>query len=223
MPLNKTTGNMFDWTSHTWNPIRGKCLHDCSYCSIKDIAKRYNKPQEPIHLVESELKTNLGEGNIIFVGSSCDMFAKDIPDEWIRKVLRHCKEFDKNKYLFQTKDPSRFLCFEGEYPTYTYYGTTIETNEEYNLGNAPMRQVRASWMKALKSPNKIVTIEPIMEFELEPFVKMLRFIHPLWINIGADSKGHKLREPSRAKVNELIVRLKTFTEVKRKTNLERLK
>ena len=32
MPLNKTKGDMYDFITHTWNPIRGRCLHDCSYC-----------------------------------------------------------------------------------------------------------------------------------------------------------------------------------------------
>lgn len=30
--MNKQTGNMYEWVSHTWNPIKGKCPHDCNYC-----------------------------------------------------------------------------------------------------------------------------------------------------------------------------------------------
>lgn len=222
MPMNKTKGNMYSWTNYTYNPIRGRCKHDCSYCSIKDIAKRFDKPQEPIHLVESELKTNLGEGNIIFVGSSCDIMASDVPSEWISKVLVHCKNFDGNTYLFQTKDPSRFLKFRGEYPTNTVFGITLETNRETNLANAPTRASRVSWMEETWMRRKTVTLEPIMSFDLEPFVEMLKRIKPEWINIGADSKGHGLDEPTRLEVDDLIIELKKFTEVKRKTNLERL-
>jgi protein gp37 len=224
MGVNKLTknSNMYDWVQMTWNPVRGKCIHDCSYCSIKSISKRFDKPQEPIHLVESELKTNLGEGKTIFVGSSCDLFAKDVPSEWISKVLRHCKNFDGNKYLFQTKDPSRFPDFTGEYPTNTFYGTTIETNRENDLANAPTRESRADWMRECRSKHKIVTIEPIMKFDLEKFVIMIRKINPEWVNIGCDSKGNGLEEPSRAEVDALIVELKKFTEIKKKINLERL-
>jgi molybdopterin converting factor small subunit len=35
---------------------------------------------------EKELKTDLGKGNFIFVGSSCDMWAQNIPEEWIEKL-----------------------------------------------------------------------------------------------------------------------------------------
>lgn len=216
MTMRESKGNMYDWVTMTWSPIVGLCRHNCNYCYMKRF------PQKPIHLNEKALKDNLGEGNIIFVCSGTDLMASDVPSEWISKVLAHCRNFDGNTYLFQTKDPSRFPDFAGEYPRQTFYGTTIETNEEFNLGNAPTRKSRADWMKECRSPNKIVTIEPIMRFRLEPFVKMLREIHPAWINIGADSKGHGLDEPSRAEVDELIVRLKEFTEVKRKTNLERL-
>ncbi len=42
----------------------------------------------------------------------------------------------------------------------------------------------------------MVTIEPIMDFDLEPFVEMIKNTKPKFVNIGADSKGHNLPEPS---------------------------
>ena len=85
MALNKVSGNMYDFVTHTWNPIKGICPHACSYCYMKDINKRYKKQPKPLHLDEKELKTNLGSGNTIFVGSSCDMWAESVPVEWINK------------------------------------------------------------------------------------------------------------------------------------------
>ena len=35
MPLKKSVGNMYDFVTHTWSPVRGKCKHDCSYCMPK--------------------------------------------------------------------------------------------------------------------------------------------------------------------------------------------
>lgn len=87
MSLNKTKGNMYNFITHTWNPIKGKCLHDCTYCYMK----RWGK-QASIHLDEQEMKTELGQANHIFVGSSCDLFAADIPDEWIVRVLNKTRE-----------------------------------------------------------------------------------------------------------------------------------
>jgi hypothetical protein len=69
---------------------------------------------------------------------------------------------------------------------------------------------------------KMVTIEPVMDFDLEPFVEMIKAIKPEWVNIGADSKNHNLPEPSKDKVFALISRLSQFTEIRRKSNLDRL-
>lgn len=225
MSMNKTKGNMYSWTNYTYNPIRGRCKHDCSYCSIKDIAKRFNQKQEPIHLVESELKTNLGEGKTIFVGSSCDLFAKDIPDIWISKVLIHCKEYPKNTYIFQSKDPERIYQFRSEIPKGSLIGTTIESNIDHHISKAPSMEDRAYFLGLMESGDfkRFVTIEPILKFDLDKLVELIKMCRPNWVNVGADSKHTEgLIEPSRAEVDALIVELKKFTEVKRKTNLERL-
>ena len=95
--LHKAVGNMYDWISSTWNPIKGKCVrHDCIYCYMKRF------PQKPVRLDEKTLKEDLGKNNIIFVGSSCDVFAKDIPDNWISRVLEHCAAYPENQYIFQS-------------------------------------------------------------------------------------------------------------------------
>ena len=219
--LHKAVGNMYDWISSTWNPIKGKCVrHDCIYCYMKRF------PQKPVRLDEKTLKEDLGKNNIIFVGSSCDVFAKDIPDNWISRVLEHCAAYPENQYIFQSKDPSRIYQFRNALPKNSFIGTTIETNRDYNLSKAPGVQDRAYFMGQLDSIahgfKKFVTLEPICDFDVNELLLLIRMCKPDWVNIGADSKNHHLPEPSRAKVNDLIVELKKFTEVRKKTNLERL-
>jgi len=51
---------------------------------------------------------------------------------------------------------------------------------------------------------------------------MVYACRPQQVNIGADSMGKKLPEPSPQKVEELINELDVFTTVKRKANLKRL-
>ena len=74
MGLNLSKGDMYKFVNYTWNPIKGKCLHDCSYCYMKQINPNANPPR----LAEYELNTDLGCGRSIFIGSSTDMFAEDI-------------------------------------------------------------------------------------------------------------------------------------------------
>lgn len=71
-------------------------------------------------------------------------------------------------------------------------------------------------------PPKMVSIEPILDFDLDVMLVWLRNIEPQFVSIGADSKGHNLPEPSPGKVRELVNELSKFTEVKVKSNLGRL-
>ncbi len=208
---------MYGFVTHTWNPIKGKCSHDCKYCYMK-VWK-----QKPLHFVEKELKDNLGQDNFIFVGSSTDMFADDVPKEWIEKVLTQCRNYEGNTYLFQSKNPSGFWMFEGEYPKNTIFGTTLETNRDMRtISKAQSTKARISNMQDRYMKRTMITIEPIMDFDLDEFVEMIKEINPEWVNIGADSKNHNLPEPSSEKVEALIKELKKFTKVKIKDNLKRL-
>jgi len=69
---------------------------------------------------------------------------------------------------------------------------------------------------------RMITIEPILDFDLNEFSEMIKSINPSWVNIGADSKGHKMPEPGKEKIQKLIDELSAFTSVKIKTNLSRL-
>lgn len=222
MTLNKSNGNMYDFVSHTWNVIKGECPHGCEYCYMK----RWGK-QNPLRFDEHELKTNLGAGRFIFVGSSCDMWADEIPSEWITKILVHCSGYD-NRYLFQTKNPARFLQqtfspIETSLRLLDWVAcTTIETNRTYpQMGYAPIPLFRSSAMRQLKV-KKFATIEPIMDFDLREMVDLIRFANPEQVNIGADSGKNNLPEPPYEKVLELVAELSKFTVIAKKKNLARL-
>lgn len=214
--LNKSKGNMYGFVTHTWNPIKGKCSHDCSYCYMK------KWKQTPLRLDVRESVTDLGKDNFIFVGSSTDMFAEDVPEEWIEKVLEHCRKF-KNKYLFQSKNPMRINYFLDSIPKNSILCTTLETNRIYNNSNAPTVEKRAQWANIISEQRKtMVTVEPIMDFDMEEFINLIRMCNPFQVNIGADSKEHNLPEPSSDNIRLLAHRISEFTEVKIKDNLRRL-
>lgn len=219
MGLNISKGNMYDFVTHTWNAVKGICYHDCSYCYMK----RW-KNQKPVRLDEKEFKTDLGKGNFIFVGSSCDMFAQDIPEWWIVEVLTYCDKFD-NKYLFQTKNPTRLLRFTEILPEHSVVCTTIESDMWHDdiMKNSPLPEERAAAMDLLSDTlETYVTIEPILDFDLPNLVQLIRECKPKQVNIGADSGNNNLPEPSKEKVLQLIEELKKFTTISKKKNLGRL-
>lgn len=216
MGLNKSVGNMYEFVTHTWNPVKA-CNFDCKYCYIKSLKNYSLEPR----FSERELNTNLGDDRFIFVGSMCDLFGGWIHSEWIKKVIRQCLFFD-NHYLFQSKNPRRFNEFLKLFPAKTILGTTIETNRETgNISKAPSTYERAYAMQNIRF-DKEVTIEPILDFDLDELVLMIETIQPKFVAIGADSKGHNLDEPSPQKITNLIKEIEGFTEVKIKKNLSRI-
>lgn len=222
MPLRESKGNMYTWVTHEWNPVKGECYHNCSYCYMK----RWGK-QNPIRLDEWEFKYDLGCGKTIFVVSGSDLFAENVPDAWIEQVLYHCADYD-NTYLFQSKNPARIEEYlgTGHFPNKSIFCTTIESNYYYEevMKNSPLPYNRASAMNEIAHAgyDTYVTIEPILEFDLKDMVYLIETCLPKQVNIGADSGHNNLPEPSKDKVLALIEELKTFTVIDRKSNLERL-
>ena len=206
----------------TWNVIKGRCPdNDCKYCFMKVFQL------SPRHFDSSELKASLGEGNFIFVGSSNDVFSATVPADWIKRILEVCRAFPENRYLFQSKNPKRFSGLINEFPEASIFGTTIETNRnfgEYLVSKAPPPYERAHEMDFLsKYGYKVmITIEPLMDFDLEVLVGWMNNIQPEWINIGADSKGHHLPEPNDAKITQLVLKLHQNHKIILKSNLRRI-
>ena len=216
--LNKQTGNMYAWITHTWNPIKGNCPHACSYCYMK----RWDVGE--LRLDPKELKTNLKSENVIFIGSGTDAFCEQVPGDWIERVLSHCQGFD-NRYLFQSKNPARFKEFIGSYPENTILGTTLETDHLLDgVSSAPGILERVDAMRELSGAGFVtmLTIEPVIDFDPVAFLDLLRDCNPAWVNIGADSKRNRLPEPSSKKVEQLLSGIKSFTRVHAKRNLDRL-
>jgi protein gp37 len=223
--MTKAKGNMYNFITHTHNAVKGKCPHGCMYCYVNRINKRFNiTPKEP-YLDEKELKKNLGSGNIIFIGSSCDMWAKNIPSNFIHKTLESCNKYPKNAYVFQTKNPERFIDFKNEIPKGSHLGITIETNRKYDcMGNTHSPHFRSAYFKdwGLLCFSRFITIEPILDFDIDDFLQIHANIRPHYVNIGADSGNNRLPEPEPEKIRKLVSTLKTFTAVHLKPNLKRL-
>lgn len=216
---------MYEFISHTWNPLAGVCPHGCSYCSTENL-KKYpavkSKYSGEVRLEEKEFETNLKSKNFIFVCAQHDLFADGVPSIGIKQILEYCSTFD-NEYLFQSKNPKRFAEFK--LPKNSVVCTTIETNRWYPviMNNAPHPEERAEAMESLsKTYSTYVTIEPILDFDLDELVGLIHQCKPVKVNIGADSKGHNLPEPDSDKILRLISELKKFTTIDKKKNLGRL-
>lgn len=227
MPLKKSVGNMYPWVTHTHCHLGGECPHRCSYCYVNSFP--FGRPARykgPLRLIEKEFEVNYGSGKTIFIENCNDLFAVDVLDEFKEKIISHCKMWPDNTYVFQSKNPRLMARHYTFSPENTVFGTTIESSLYYPeiMRQAPMPVSRVRGMKMLPpKARKFVTIEPIMDFDIDILASWMDQIRPEFVNIGADSKGHHLPEPSPEKVNELILKLTAYgIEIREKHNLGRL-
>jgi len=209
---------MFDVITDTWNPVVG-CLHHCSYCWARRLAEtklknveRYRDGFRP-KLIEKEL-SRIFHKKYVFAVDIGDLFGDWVPSEWILKVIETIKNSPSSYFLFLTKNPKRYMEFLDLYPENVVLGATIETNRDYPVSKAPATVERYGFMKKLPFKNRIISIEPIMDFDLETFVNWVKEINPVMVHIGYDNYNNNLPEPSLSKTYQLIDLLRAFTRVK---------
>lgn len=237
--LNKN-GNMYSDNKKSWNVFVG-CYFDCVYCvksfqaQMKRQMPKHNEENQLIrgcqdcydykpHFHENRLKDKLpltkGDEFIWCCASSDIYFAKE---EWIEMILEKIRTYPIRTFFFQTKDPSVFKKYD--FPNNVLLGTTLESNRAYyDVSKAPETAIRFNNFLEVKHHRKIITIEPIMEFDLYDFAFMIKKISPERIYIGYDTKNSNLNEPLRLKTLRLIQTIKLdLPDCKIKTKLMREK
>lgn len=129
----------------------------------------------------------------------------------------------KKVYYIQTKRPKYCGQFLDELPPEVVLVTTLETNRDEGykaVSKAPPPTVRYQQFIDLDWPRKVLTIEPIMDFDHDVFLKMIVELDPeyVWIGYNSKPKQVQLPEPSMAKTERLIDALEAKgIEVRRKT------
>jgi DNA repair photolyase len=202
----------------TWNPVIG-CLHNCGYCWAKRFAlerlsrtEKYKAGFAP-KLAENELKKRF-RNQFVFVSDMGDLFGKWVPKEWILRVIDATRRSPSSDFLFLTKNPSRYKEFSHLCRNNIVLGATIETNRSNDFSKAPPVAERAKAMIDLQYDRKFLSIEPIMDFDLEIFVDWIEQIAPIHVAVGYDNWRNRLPEPPLAKTLEFIERLNEFTKVR---------
>jgi len=219
---------MFKTVSRTWNVFKG-CLFECTYCNARKMAEtrlkdypRYRDGFTP-RLVMEELSRRFHPGEFIFVGYMGDIsFAT--ADEVGFILAQTIEFFSETSFLLCSKNPAVYFSWELAFPDNLYLGTTIETNRDYGLSKAPPPLERFRAMAELQHARKFVSVEPVMDFDLEVMTRWLSEIKPDIVEIGADNYHNHLPEPSWEKVETLLESLRGFLpRVVEKDEIERLK
>jgi len=231
MSIQKATGNMYPWVDYVHSYLRGACPYGCPYCYVQSIAKRFNNQamMGPLRFQDKELEVDYTaekyHGKTIFVEHTHDLFHSDVEEISIWKILLKIAIAPDVKFVLQTRNTLKAyaMLLDRRVANNITFGTTIETNRV--TGNAPLAWKRVRGLLELKALGyrTFVTVEPILEFDLESLANLIACAKPDFVNIGADSKGTGLEEPSAEKVLALIEGIKGLgIEIRTKRNLERI-
>jgi DNA repair photolyase len=83
--MNKASGNMRGFVTHTHSDLRGECPHKCSYCyvtAMKRFPSMRTRYSGPTRFDRKKAAENLGAGNTVFMENCSDLFAAEIPQSF---------------------------------------------------------------------------------------------------------------------------------------------
>jgi hypothetical protein len=205
-------GNMYHLSVKQWNPYGG-CLHNCVYCgsSFQAQLKRWAKTKcsncytfkphaHPERLNQSLPKT----GYLQFIFTLANGDVSFCPTSYLSKIIKRIQAETDKWFLIQTKNPATFNRIK--FPRNVILGTTIETNRDdlyMEISKAPLPSVRYKDFLKVNHPYKMVTCEPIIDFDVDIMLNWIQDINPVMIWLGYDSKKNYLPEPELRKVQIL--------------------
>jgi hypothetical protein len=210
-----TNGGMYANTQ-TWNFFKG-CYFDCNYCepTFKRQAKRQKNNCMSCYAykphVHPERIPKIPNKPIIFAAGNADIcFNSDdsLMFDAIDAIKNHKSTMEKIFY-FQSRVPSYFEKFISAFPSNVILITTIETNRDEGyqfVSKCPKPSKRYEEFRKLDYPRKVVTIEPMIDFDVDVFAGWIININPeyVWIGFNSKPKSVYLNEPSEYKVREFI-------------------
>jgi len=235
--------NMYSDSKKNISPCVG-CKHECVYCvnSFQRQMKRQrwrceycytfipHSHPERLQILKKALpdkQGKIGKGlpittkdEFIWINSSGDITFAD--ESLMCEILEIIKKITNRTFFFQTKDPKCFNKYD--FPKNSILCITLETDKDEGyaqISKAPMPTKRFNDFCDIEHAKKRVTIEPIIEFNNDMFIDMLKELQPEIVTIGYDSKNCGLPEPSLKDTMELCKEIMKFTKVKTKTIRER--
>lgn len=210
----KKKNNMYKLSVKQWNPFVG-CRYDDIYCEgsfkrqLKRWAKGKGKCPECVRFEPHEHDLRLDQKlpntrymQFIFVCANGDVAFCKTP--YLKRIIGRIREEKNKTFLIQSKNPKTFN--RVIFPKNVILGTTLETNRDKMceaISKAPKPSKRYKDFLEVKHSPKMVTIEPVMSFDLNVMINWIENINPCMVWLGYDSGKNHLPEPRLEEVKNL--------------------
>jgi len=175
-----------EWTESTWNPVTGctKISPGCKNCYAERMAKRLQAMGQPnyvngfglaLHEHALEMPLQWKTPQVIFVNSMSDLFHKDVPLAFIKKVFEAMNRANWHQYQILTKRPGRLMKLDRhlQWADHIWMGVSVET-EKYVHRIDDLRETGAHI--------KFLSLEPL----IGPLPK-LKLVGIDWVIVGGES------------------------------------
>jgi protein gp37 len=183
-----------EWAEETWNPVTGctKVSPGCDNCYAERLTEQwYGKGAfAKVELHDDRLRMPLRwkAPRRIFVNSMSDLFHKDVPDEFITRVLRMAVDAPQHQYLILTKRHDRMASFMRRYDPNRFpnvwLGVSVEDQKRANLRIDALLDV-------LSVRIRFLSCEPLLgPIDLSPLFAEMdgRWFSPIhWVIVGGES------------------------------------
>lgn len=190
-----------EWTEATWNPVTGcdKISPGCTHCYAEVMARRLQGMGQAnyrdgfrLTLQPQMLERPLGwrRPQMIFVNSMSDLFHKNVPLEYIRRVFDVMRQASWHTFQILTKRAERLeeLAPQLAWPGNVWMGVSVE-RADYSF--------RIDHLRRTSARVRFLSLEPL----LGPLPELdLRDID--WVIVGGES-GHQARPVEEAWVLDL--------------------
>jgi len=178
-----------EWTEATWNPVTGcdKVSPGCKNCYAERLALRLqaagtaqyrNGFQLMLHPEILEKPISWRKPKLIFVNSMSDLFHRDIPAEFIKRVFSVMQASPQHQFQILTKRAERVVELNDHlvWGDNVWMGVSVESNDYLE---------RVDYLKGTSARTKFLSLEPL----LGP-LPHLDLIGIDWVIVGGESGPH---------------------------------
>jgi len=175
-----------EWTENTWNPVTGctKISQGCEHCYAEVMSRRLKAMGKQkytngfsVTLHEECLNEPLtwNKPHTIFVCSMSDLFHKEVPFEFIDRVMDTIRRTPQHRYQLLTKRAERMAEYFHSHsvPANAWLGVTVECQSS---------KTRIDCLRNLPAPIRFLSCEPLIEDLGE-----LNLDNIDWVIVGGES------------------------------------